>query len=80
MVIKYKSHNKKGGIMTTLTFNELIMLVNRTQDNSLPVQTIATQTQSVKPKKRIGLMPIDKQVYEWLDKPIDDLFDDELVP
>lgn len=66
--------------MTTLTFNELIMLVNHTQGNSLPVQTIATQTQSAKPKKRIGLMPIDRQVYKWLDKPTNDLFDDELVP
>lgn len=65
--------------MTTLTFNELIMLVNHTQDNSLPIQKTITQIQSAKPKKRIGLMPIDKRVYEWLDKPADDLFDDNLT-
>lgn len=65
--------------MTTLTFNELVMLVNNTQNHSLPIQNPITKTQSDKPKKRIGLMPIDKRVYEWLDKPSDDLFDKDLM-
>lgn len=64
--------------MTTLTLNELIVLVNHTPMHALPIQN-PTKAQCDTPKKRIGLMPIDKRVYEWLDKPSDDLFASDLA-
>lgn len=63
--------------MTTLTFNELILLINQ-HDNthqSFTANQKPVATTKPKPKKRIGLMPIDKRVYELLDEPIDELFE-----
>lgn len=63
--------------MTTLTFNELILLINQQNDTHQSLINHNQPDTSTKPKakKRIGLMPIDKRVYELLDEPIDELFE-----
>lgn len=67
--------------MTTLTFDELVLLIHQNHSPSIqqPTHTLINRP-TAKPKKRIGLLPIDERVYEWLDKPIDDLFDNHLEP
>lgn len=73
--------------MNVLNFQDLLLLLaddtlltsNKKVAKSITPVTVqtssSTETVAIKPvKKRIGLMPIDKRVYELLDQPSDEFF------